>query len=226
MDRSTNVIKYLNTLVLRGAQPIPSHERAFTLKDVSFADVRNLATFWESSQLEHDQLLAFLAYIKNNLDNEFSVPIHFGLFGVSFMDGKFDLGSKIAERGISENGETKILQRTYDNDNKLLRTYGGGSQRESQYAGDKFIDLSKEDHAQLVLEGARNLLSHGVLINLYFLDANYRGKSLDELKEGSKGFSENGIVAAILHSCTGGATEPMEIQVDRLKEFFDNESRS
>ena len=89
------------------------------------------------------------------------------------MDGKFDLGSKIAERGISENGETKILQRTYDNDNKLLRTYGGGSKRESQYAGDKFIDLSKEDHAQLVLEGARNsrdLLSHGVLINLYFLD--------------------------------------------------------
>lgn len=229
MDRSTNVIKYLNTLVLRGAQPIPSHERAFTLKDVSFADVRNLATFWESSQLEHDQLLAFLAYIKNNLDNEFSVPIHFGLFGVSFIDGKFVLGSTTAKRGISENGETKLLQRTYDNVNKLLRTYGGGSQRESQYAGDKFIDLSKEDHAQFLQEDAsnsRDLINHGVLINLYFLDANYRGKSLDKLKKGSKGFSENGIVAAILHSCTGGATEPMEIQVDRLKEFFDNESRS
>jgi len=229
MDRSTNVIKYLNTLVVRGAQPIPSHERAFTLKDVSFADVRNLATFWESSHLEYDQLLAFLAYMKYNLDNEPSVPIHIGLFGVSFMDGKFYLGSKIAKRGISESGETKLLQRTYDNVNKLLRTYGGGSKKESQYAGDKFIDLSKENHAQFVLEGANNsrdLLSHGVLINLYFLDANYRGKSMDKLTEGSKGFSDNGIVAAILHSCTGGAKEPMEIQVDRLKEFFDNESKS
>ena len=50
MDRSTNVIKYLN--IVHRVQPIPSHERAFTLKDVSFADVRNLATFWESSQLD------------------------------------------------------------------------------------------------------------------------------------------------------------------------------
>lgn len=228
-DRTSNVINYLNTLVLKGAQPIPSHERAFTLRDVSFDAVRGISKFWESSDLEHDQLLGFLAYIKNNLDNEFSVPINFGLFGVSFIDGKFVLGSEEAKRGISDSGETKLLQRTYDNVNKLLKTYGGGSKKESQYAGDKFIDLSEEEHSQIILDGvhnSRDLLSHGVLINLYFLDANYRGKHLPRLSEGSKGFSKNGIIAAILHSCTGGATESMEIQVARLKEFFDNESRS
>jgi hypothetical protein len=226
-DRTTNVINYLNTLVRKGAEPSQSHERAFTLKNVSFTDVKDIAKFWESSELEHDQLLSFLAYIKNNLDNEFSVPIHFGLFGVSFIDGKFVLGSTTAKRGISENGETKLLQRTYDNVNKLLKTYVGGTKKESQYAGDKFIDLPKEDHAQFLLDGVhktRDLLRHGVLINLYFLDANYRGNSIVKLTEGSKGFSNNGIVAAVLYSCIGGSTEPMEIQVARLKEFFDNES--
>lgn len=212
-NRPSRLIEKLNALA-KDVTVLKAHNRAFVLKDLNYSVLDTFLDLWPQDSIDRDKYLEIQMFLMESSKAGDLDKLNIAVYGASFSNeyNEFTLGGLNQSDGISETGKVNMPRRAFDNIKGSVKSLSGGSTK--TYAGDRFIDI--EDHSVL-LKLKQRRKKDGALMVFYILNAQYLSKfEEDKLEPGQPGYSEEGMLAAVIHTVPSSVRQTVTINEGNL----------